>query len=326
MSTTYAQTIDGNKIYAERSVQDKDGNQIDTTYAKISSLATVATSGDYDDLTNKPTIPSGADLVPSFTLPTDEGKVLTVGSSSTEWATPPSPATKPVVAGNNIVITENANNVSISTTGLQPALPTISGHAGDVLTVNSQGNAIEWAASQGGTQVQADWAETSTSDPSYIQNKPTMNSLAAGSNISITPSGSTVTVAVTGLATVATSGSYADLSNKPTIPTVDQTYDGTSTNAQAGVAIAGELANIEQVPTVTSSDDGKVLQATYSGGSGSYAWTTPSSGPTYSAGTMISLNNNYISVSTTTYITDIQVVTQLPANPVSSVLYLIQET
>ena len=46
---------------------------------------------------------------------------------------------------------------------------------------------------QGGEQVQSDWAETDSSDPSYILNKPT-------------------------LATVATSGSYNDLSNKPTIP------------------------------------------------------------------------------------------------------------
>lgn len=43
------------------------------------------------------------------------------------------------------------------------------------------------------------------------------------------------------LAAVATSGSYTDLSNKPTIPTVDQTYDGTSPNAQSGVAMAGVL-------------------------------------------------------------------------------------
>ena len=41
------------------------------------------------------------------------------------------------------------------------------------------------------------------------------------------------------LSTVATSGSYNDLSNKPTIPTVDQTYSASSANAQSGVAIAG---------------------------------------------------------------------------------------
>lgn len=45
------------------------------------------------------------------------------------------------------------------------------------------------------------------------------------------------------LATVATSGSYADLSNKPSIPTVDQTYSASSANAQSGVAVAGAIAN-----------------------------------------------------------------------------------
>lgn len=44
------------------------------------------------------------------------------------------------------------------------------------------------------------------------------------------------------LATVATTGSYNDLTDKPYIPSgvvVDQTYDATSQNAQSGVAIAG---------------------------------------------------------------------------------------
>lgn len=48
------------------------------------------------------------------------------------------------------------------------------------------------------------------------------------------------------LATVATSGSYNDLVDKPYIPSgvvVDQTFDGTSQNAQSGVAIEGKLAN-----------------------------------------------------------------------------------
>ena len=41
-----------------------------------------------------------------------------------------------------------------------------------------------------------------------------------------------------------------------TIPTVDQTYDGTSANPQSGVAIAGELDNYEKKATI------QVLQAT----------------------------------------------------------------
>ena len=50
---------------------------------------------------------------------------------------------------------------------------------------------------------------------------------------------------VSGLATVATSGSYNDLSDKPYIPediTIDQTYSATSTNAQSGKAVAGAIS------------------------------------------------------------------------------------
>lgn len=47
------------------------------------------------------------------------------------------------------------------------------------------------------------------------------------------------------LATVATSGSYSDLSNKPTIPTVDQTYNATSTNPQSGTAVAQALVSCD---------------------------------------------------------------------------------
>lgn len=54
------------------------------------------------------------------------------------------------------------------------------------------------------TQVQSDWAVSTTTSPAYILNKPN-------------------------LATVATSGSYNDLSSKPTIPpTVSGTDDGTN--------------------------------------------------------------------------------------------------
>jgi len=58
------------------------------------------------------------------------------------------------------------------------------------------------------------------------------------------------------LATVATSGSYNDLSNKPTIPTVDQTYSASSTNAQSGVAVASAIsgkANSADLATVATS-------------------------------------------------------------------------
>ena len=62
------------------------------------------------------------------------------------------------------------------------------------------------------------------------------------------------------------------------LPQVDSTYNPTSDNAQSGKAVAQALSGTGQVPTVGSADDGKVLKATYSGGVGSFAWASDSSG------------------------------------------------
>ena len=95
-----------------------------------------------------------------------------------------------------------------------------SGDAGKVLGVLNSDGDIGWVIDQSGTftQVQADWDQTDSSQVSYIANKPS-------------------------LATVATSGAYADLSGKPTIPTVDQNYNASSTNAQSGTAVASAISN-----------------------------------------------------------------------------------
>lgn len=58
------------------------------------------------------------------------------------------------------------------------------------------------------------------------------------------------------LATVATTGAYSDLSGTPTIPTVDQTYNASSANAQSGVAVAsaisGKQDTISDLSTIRS--------------------------------------------------------------------------
>ncbi len=89
------------------------------------------------------------------------------------------------------------------------------------------------------------------------------------------------------LATVATTGSYDDLSDKPTIPAaqVNADWNAASGVAQilnkptlAAVATSGAYADlsgtptINNVPPVTSTDNNKVLKASYSGGVGSYSW------------------------------------------------------
>lgn len=89
---------------------------------------------------------------------------------------------------------------------------------GQVLKWNSLTEKWENAnESGGGTQVQADWTETDTSDPSYIQNKPTIPAAQVNSDWNAS-SGVSEILNKPSLATVATSGSYTDLSNTPSIP------------------------------------------------------------------------------------------------------------
>ena len=95
--------------------------------------------------------------------------------------------------------------------------------------------------------------ELSTTSENPVQNKVITNALGGKANSSHTHSASDIT---SGLATVATSGSYNDLSNKPTIPTVNNatlTIQKNGTNVQTFTAnqSTNATANIT-VPTKTS--------------------------------------------------------------------------
>ena len=83
------------------------------------------------------------------------------------------------------------------------------------------------SSSTGDEQVQADWDEESTSSPAFIKNKPD-------------------------LATVATSGDYDDLTNKPTIPAAQVNSDW---NADSGVAEILNKPNLSAVATSGSYED-----------------------------------------------------------------------
>jgi len=81
-----------------------------------------------------------------------------------------------------------------------------------------------------GEQVQSDWTQTDNQAPDYIKNKPTIPAAQVNSDWNAT-SGLAQILNKPTLATVATSGSYTDLINKPTIPaavtkTSDLTNDG----------------------------------------------------------------------------------------------------
>ena len=100
------------------------------------------------------------------------------------------------------------------------------GFSGDTVGVNDRAfyNGAEWdrLPGTGDPQVQSDWAQTDSALVDFIKNKPA-------------------------LATVATSGSYNDLSNKPTIPAGQVNADW---NANSGVA---EILNKPALATVATS-------------------------------------------------------------------------
>lgn len=150
-------------------------------YAESADLSAVATSGDYDDLTNKPTIPtvSGTNDGTNWTS-------ITINSDT--YAIP-------VGGGSSGVSDVTLGGTSVVTAGVAilPAYPTIpttvssfTNDAGYITSSALNGYATETWVGQQGYLTSVDWSD--------VTGKPTF-------------------------ATVATTGDYDDLINKPTIPT-----------------------------------------------------------------------------------------------------------
>lgn len=116
-----------------------------------------------------------------------------------------------------------------------------------------------------------------TTDYTDLDNKPQINNVTltgnkTSSQIGVADAVHTHTVSqITDfptLATVATSGNYNDLSNKPSIPTITDTYDGTSSNGMSGKAVKSAIDALDgtisgspgagKTLTAFSQTDGKV--------------------------------------------------------------------
>ena len=125
---------------------------------------------------------------------------------------------------------------------------------------------------------------TAVQDPNYVHTdnnftsaeKTKLSGIEAGAQVNVKPDWNAVAGSADEilnkptLATVAITGAYSDLTGTPTI---------------------------NNVPAVTSSDNDKVLKASYSGGVGSYSWQTEQGGgSTYTAGDAIDITNDEISV------------------------------
>lgn len=184
-----------------------------------------------DYIRNKPTIPSGNQLLPAATS-SDEDKVLTVDSNGDPvWAASQGgtqvqsdwteddvseasyiqhkPNTKPIQAGTGISVVEYADNIRISGT-VDP-------------------------------QVQSDWSENDNTEPDFIKNKPGVKQIVAGTNVTITEGVGQITISSTGAGGVPVQANWnqADSSqpdyiqNKPSIPAAQVQSDWTETSTSS---------------------------------------------------------------------------------------------
>ena len=172
-------------------------NQIDlqnelTIKVNRSELSRVATTGSFNDLLDKPVIPTKtSELTNDSGFLTEHQPLKTINNES-------------IVGTGNIEIEGFSGDYNDLTN--KPSIPTKTSELDNdsgflteqtLKTINGESIVGEGNIEIGGgsgTQVQSDWAETNTESVSYIKNKPT-------------------------LSIVATSGSFNDLLDKPTIPT-----------------------------------------------------------------------------------------------------------
>lgn len=113
MSQTFANTIDGNDIYAKRAECDAAGNTLSTTYATKGELPTVDQT--YDGTSTNPQ--SGTAVAGALASYTPTASLATVATTGDFDDLTSKPTVKPLVAGSNITITENANDITIAATG-----------------------------------------------------------------------------------------------------------------------------------------------------------------------------------------------------------------
>jgi len=249
---------------------DKDVNNL-TNYTLSTSLASVATSGSYNDLSDKPSIPTKiSDLtndsgfidkdvnnLTNYTLSSDLASVATSGSYNDL-------SNKPTIWDATIKIQKNSTDIDSFTTNatswktINIPVPTTVAELSDssdyatvaslaaVATSGSYNDLSNkptiWTANltvqKNGTTVATFWANATSWVTANITVPTKVTDLSDGGDY----------VKSASLATVATSGSYNDLSNKPTIPWVINNLTSTSTtdalSAAQGKALKDALDNI----------------------------------------------------------------------------------
>lgn len=218
----------------------------DSNFVASGDLATVATSGSYNDLSNKPAIPakqvfygtsdssggSSNKTVACSGFAYAEGNVIYVTFSNADTYSGDSGMTMNVNAtGTKAILTQTTSGGGVQSDYKWAAGETVcfvchndyylmveaamaTTTTSGLMSVNDK-NKLDGIAAGAEANVQANWTESNSSSDAYIQNKPS-------------------------LATVATSGSYNDLTNKPTVPEIKKRTGASTTTNITPLYVAGD--------------------------------------------------------------------------------------
>lgn len=240
-----------------------------TVVPEFSDLATVATTGDYGDLLNTPTIPTntsdlvndGSDGTSTYVEANELSTVATSGDYTDLINTPTIPTRT------SDLVNDGADNTSTYVEADELATVATSGSYNDLLntpTIPAAQVNSDWNSNSGVSQIlnKPTLATVATSgDYDDLLNKPTIPAAQVNSDWDAA-SGVAQILNKPSLATVATTGDYDDLIDKPTIPTVNDATltiqkNGTTVNTFTANASSNVTANIT-VPTQFSDLSGTV--------------------------------------------------------------------
>lgn len=217
----------------------------DTTYSAGSGLDLTGTefSVDTNTVALKSDLPIQQQLVPGYSLPADEGKVLTAGSTTywsslsdyvtdTELSTILQGYQEALTAGSNIQISNGTISATDTTYNAGSGLDlTGTTFSVDTSTIATKADLAAYTptASLGAVALSNDYDDLSNKPT--IPVVPDMKSLVAGDNVSITEDATTVTISASGAPQLQANWNEQDSSsvqyiqNKPTIPVLPSTKD-----------------------------------------------------------------------------------------------------
>lgn len=243
--------------------------------ADASDLSDVATSGNYNDLTNKPDIPDSTnDLTNDSGFLTssdisgkqDKSNIVTSWSATTSDVKYPSEKlTKSSldnkvdkVSGKGLSTNDFTDSYKNTIDGLSDVAssgsytdltnkPTIPDSTSDLTNDSGFITSSAITGKEDSSNKVSSWSSTTT-NVHYPSEKLVKDSLddkvdkVTGKGLSTNDYDNTAKNKVDNLKTVATSGSYNDLTNKPTIPTVVNTIENGNANAISSDAVYDALA------------------------------------------------------------------------------------